>query len=53
MIKMLTGVASAEFALAPNEITDVFSDAEEKRFVDSGQAEYVTAPKKTKKQTSK
>ena len=56
MIKMLTGVASAEFAFAPNDNVDVFSDKEERSFVDAGLAEYVTAKpvaKVAKKKTKK
>jgi hypothetical protein len=52
MIKMLTGMAADDFALAPNENTDRFSDAEEKRFIDAGIAEAVQAEvvkKKVKK----
>jgi len=48
MIRMLTSMADSDFALAPNEETDRFSDAEEKRFIEAGIAEAVKAKPKAK-----
>ena len=45
MIKMLTSVAGNGFSVKPNENTDRFSPDEEKRYVNSGQAVYVSAQK--------
>lgn len=48
MIKMLTGVSGKGFSLKPYEQTDRFTPAEEKRYIDSGQAERVEKKKKSK-----
>ncbi|WP_439618314.1 hypothetical protein [Shinella sp.] len=37
-IKMLVGLAGADFALSPQEETDRFGDAEAKRLVEAGYA---------------
>ena len=41
MIKMLTAMAGDDFAVKPKELTDRFSDSEEKSYVEAGLAEYV------------
>lgn len=52
-VKLLTGIAGANFSHAPGEVVDLDKDTE-KRLVDSGQAEKVVAKKKAaKKKTSK
>lgn len=52
MIKMNTSVSAVGFDVAAGQITDKFTKEEEKRYVDSGLAEYVNA-KKTKTKNKK
>lgn len=50
MIKMNTSVAGDNFSLKVGEVTDRFTKEEEKRFVETGQAEFV---KKTRLKSKK
>lgn len=52
-IKMLVSVSGDDFSVAPNEETDRFSEAEAQRYIDSGQAIAVEAPKPFKAKAKK
>lgn len=43
MIKMLTGIAGADFSYSPGEQVELDAETEQ-RLIDSGQAEAVTKP---------
>lgn len=47
-IRMLVSVAGDTFSIAPGHETDRFSEAEARRYIDSGQAVAVEAPKPAK-----
>lgn len=44
-IRMLVGIAGADFALSPGDVTDRFDAAEAQRFIEAGYAEAVVEPK--------